>query len=496
VISLRRSARLLSPALLLAGIFLTTTANSASADTVSFTSAQIGTQGSTPSFSQTGPWTMAWSFDCTSYGSPGNFGVNVNQPSNDLNDDIGPNELAMSGSGTDFYYDAGTFNLDVISECDWTINIAPSSAGPLSTPVSFSSQAVGDSGATQQFSVGGAWTMAWSYNCANYGSQGNFGVEVNQPANDLNDDTGPNELGNAGSGTDSYTDTGVFSLDVLSECDWTIAINSAAPTPSPAPSPNPSPSGSGGYDLVGSDGGVFVFGSSSGYYGSLPGLGIHVNNIVGIVPSATDTGYFLVGSDGGVFAFNTTFAGSLPGLGVHINDIVGIVPNFNDTGYFLVGRDGGVFAFNTTYAGSLPGIGVHVDNIVGIAPTADDNGYWVVSSNGIVYPFGDAASYGDVPGAGGTQIKGIAATPDNRGYWLIGSNGTVFTFGDATNYGDLSDANVSNIVSLVPAIGGGGYWLIGSNGGVYPFGDAASLGSLPALGVHVTNVVGGVPTSS
>src|SRR5580704_14692153 len=67
-----------------------------------------------------------------------------------------------------------------------------------------------------------------------------------------------------------------------------------------------------GYDLVGSDGGVFVF--HGGFYGSLPGLGIHVDNIVGIAPAANYGGYYLVGSDGGVFSFgDTSYEGSLPG---------------------------------------------------------------------------------------------------------------------------------------------------------------------------------------
>jgi hypothetical protein len=56
-----------------------------------------------------------------------------------------------------------------------------------------------------------------------------------------------------------------------------------------------------GYDLVGSDGGVFAF--HGGFYGSLPGLGVHVDNVVGIAPAANYGGYYLVGSDGGVFSF-------------------------------------------------------------------------------------------------------------------------------------------------------------------------------------------------
>ena len=62
---------------------------------------------------------------------------------------------------------------------------------------------------------------------------------------------------------------------------------------------------SAGYDLAGSDGGVFVFpvGQASGFFGSLPGLGVKVTNVVGIVPTNNFSGYNLVGSDGGVFVF-------------------------------------------------------------------------------------------------------------------------------------------------------------------------------------------------
>ena len=49
-------------------------------------------------------------------------------------------------------------------------------------------------------------------------------------------------------------------------------------------------------------------------------------NIVSLVPSSDDQGYFLVGSDGGLFSFgDTTFYGSLPGLGISVNNIVGAV---------------------------------------------------------------------------------------------------------------------------------------------------------------------------
>ncbi len=69
------------------------------------------------------------------------------------------------------------------------------------------------------------------------------------------------------------------------------------------------------------------FGGDDMGQGSLPGLGVHVNDIVGVVPTADGKGYFLVGADGGVFTFgDAPFYGSLPGLGVHVDDIVGVVP--------------------------------------------------------------------------------------------------------------------------------------------------------------------------
>jgi hypothetical protein len=80
-----------------------------------------------------------------------------------------------------------------------------------------------------------------------------------------------------------------------------------------------------GYRLVGADGGVFDFGDSP-YAGSLPGLGISVDDIVGMARDPGGSGYWLVGADGGVFSFgDAPFLGSLPGLGISVHDITGII---------------------------------------------------------------------------------------------------------------------------------------------------------------------------
>ncbi len=266
--------------------------------------------------------------------------------------------------------------------------------------------------------------------------------------------------------------------------------------------PSPPAHGSdSGYDLVGQDGGVFVFPTtqSGGFFGSLPGLGVHVDDITGMVPSPDDRGYFLVGQDGGVFSFgDAPFLGSLPGLHVAVDDIRGIVPTRDNRGYFLVGRDGGVFAFgDAPFLGSLPGEGIHIADVTGIAATPSDQGYWVVAGNGTVYSFGNAPNLGSATGTP-SPVSGIASTPDGGGYWIVSQNGSVYGFGDAGYFLSLPAIGVSPtspVIGLVPTADDKGYWLIGSDGGIFAFGDAPFVGSLPGLGIHIKDIVGAVPAT-
>jgi hypothetical protein len=296
----------------------------------------------------------------------------------------------------------------------------------------------------------------------------------------------------AGTGTVSVRATGDMGAGTSTQ---PFVFASSSPPP-PAP-----PASTSGYDLVSSDGGVFVFpeGQSGGFFGSLPGLGIAVHDIVGMVPSPDDQGYFLVGQDGGVFAFgDAPFLGSLPGLHVPVHDIRGIVSTHDDRGYFLVGQDGGVFAFgDAPFLGSLPGDGVRRADVIGIAATPSDQGYWVVAGDGSVYAFGNAVNLGSATGSS-SPVSGIASTPDGGGYWIVTQNGGVYRFGDAGYFRSLPDLGVRPslpVIGLVPTADHGGYWLIGSDGGVFAFGDAPFVGSLPQLGIHISNVVGAVPTT-
>ena len=147
-----------------------------------------------------------------------------------------------------------------------------------------------------------------------------------------------------------------------------------------------------GYWLVGSDGGIFCFGSAQ-FYGSTGSLKLQ-RPVVGIVPTTDHGGYWLDASDGGVFSFgDTQFYGSIPGLGLHpagsglpnsLNaPIVGMVPSIDDGGYFMVASDGGVFAFGDAhFAGSCPGIGGCSGAAVAVMPDASGNGYWLVTATG------------------------------------------------------------------------------------------------------------------
>ena len=130
---------------------------------------------------------------------------------------------------------------------------------------------------------------------------------------------------------------------------FTLVVD--APAASPPASP---PAASHGYWLVGSDGGIFTFGSAQ-FHGSTGSLRLQ-RPVVGVTPTADRGGYWLVASDGGIFAFGDAgFHGSIPGAGLSpagsgaphsLNaPIVGMVPSTDGGGYFMVASDGGVFAF-------------------------------------------------------------------------------------------------------------------------------------------------------
>ena len=227
----------------------------------------------------------------------------------------------------------------------------------------------------------------------------------------------------AGEANHFPTPTVADGLLLAPEADAVAAFDGPSglpPSPPPAP-PRP------GYWLAARDGGVFSF--NPPFEGSVPGVGAHVNNIVGMTYDSATGGYRLVGNDGGVFSFNAPFEGSVPGLGVHVNNIVGMAYDGATGGYWLVGRDGGVFSFNAPFEGSVPGVGAHINNVVGVAYDGATGGYWLVGNDGGVFSF-NAPFEGSVPGVRIhiNNVVGMTYDGATGGYWLVGSNGGVFAF--------------------------------------------------------------------
>jgi hypothetical protein len=257
-----------------------------------------------------------------------------------------------------------------------------------------------------------------------------------------------------------------------------------------------------GYWLVGSDGGIFSFGSAV-FHGSTGSLVLQ-RPVVGIAPTNDEGGYWLTASDGGVFAFgDSQFQGSLPGLGYHpagsglpksLNKpVVGLVPSIDDGGYFMVASDGGVFAFgDAQFAGSCPGLTNGCAGAgVAVMPDASGQGYWLVTATGNVYSFGDASYFGG-PGPQSSPITSAVRTPDGRGYWILDANGQVFAFGDASSLGGpTSSVSGSNPASAIFAdSSGNGYWVAAANGAVFQFGDAVNSGGMTGTKLNGAIIAG------
>ena len=67
--------------------------------------------------------------------------------------------------------------------------------------------------------------------------------------------------------------------------------------------------------MVAKDGGIFSFGDVH-FYGSLPGLGLSVTDVIGTAATPTNKGYWIAEADGAVHAFGDAqnFGGYAPSL--------------------------------------------------------------------------------------------------------------------------------------------------------------------------------------
>jgi hypothetical protein len=80
-------------------------------------------QAQTAAFTTGDNWAITYTFNCSSFGSQGNFQIYINNTDSSENDDTGANQLAASGGSTDHYYDAGKHYLQINSECAWHLTV-------------------------------------------------------------------------------------------------------------------------------------------------------------------------------------------------------------------------------------------------------------------------------------------------------------------------------------------------------------------------------------
>ncbi len=276
----------------------------------------------------------------------------------------------------------------------------------------------------------------------------------------------------------------------------TFSVTGGPPNPPP-----PSPPAAHGYWLVGSDGGIFTFGSAT-FHGSTGSLRLQ-RPVVGITPTADEDGYWLVASDGGIFAFGDAgFHGSIPGLGLHPAasglpnsldaPIVGMVPSSDGGGYFMVASDGGVFAFgDAQFEGSCPGRGGCSGAAVAVVPDATGRGYWLVTQTGNVYTFGDAPYFG-APGPQGSPITAAVRTADGGGYFVLLANGTVDGYGDAVSLGGPTGGvdGLDPASAIFTEAGSGGYWVASAAGDVFTYGGAPNDGSMAGTQLNGAIIAG------
>ena len=151
---------------------------------------------------------------------------------------------------------------------------------------------------------------------------------------------------------------------------------------------------------------------------------------------ASNRGYWMVGSDGGIFTFGTAgFHGSEGGVTLNA-PVVGMAVTPTGGGYWEVAADGGVFTFgNATYYGSMGSKHLNAP-VVGMAAAPTGKGYWLVASDGGIFAFGSALFHGSKGGQHlNAPVVGIAADPTGNGYWEVASDGGIFNYGSAGFFG-------------------------------------------------------------
>ena len=114
---------------------------------------------------------------------------------------------------------------DLSMMCFSAIPGATSTAGPTPTPfhapplLSLSGNGIKSSA---EFTTTAPWTLTYSFDCAAFGTAGNFQVILYRGADLVNIEV--NELATSGQSSTAVYDTGTLHLEMNSECQWTVTV--------------------------------------------------------------------------------------------------------------------------------------------------------------------------------------------------------------------------------------------------------------------------------
>jgi hypothetical protein len=78
---------------------------------------------------------------------------------------------------------------------------------------------------TAKFTAASDWDLNYTYDCSNFGDQGNFQVMIYNGDGSMSfDNVAVNELGASGTDVEHYHKGGTYYLVVNSECKWKVSV--------------------------------------------------------------------------------------------------------------------------------------------------------------------------------------------------------------------------------------------------------------------------------
>jgi Collagen triple helix repeat (20 copies) len=228
-------------------------------------------------------------------------------------------------------------------------------------------------------------------------------------------------------------------------------------------------------------------------------------------------GYWLVGQDGGVFSYGCAkYYGSVPGLGIHIDDAVGIISTPDGAGYWVVAADGAVYSFgDATYYGGANNLSLNGPivgaSVVGASspgptgatgPTGPSGEMGPTGPTGATGATGPTGPTGPVGATGATGPTGAAgpvgatgATGPTGAVGATGATGPTGPMGEMGPTGATGPTGPTGAQGFTGATGAtGAQGATGATGATGPTGPAGATGVTGATGA--TGATGSAGTSA